>query len=90
MVSVQAILHPQMLMQMVLYEHGGLMLAGLLGGVAAAIVAIGPVLRSPGAEAPYASLAITIGAVAVSGFLWIWIGTGFTLSGRALEALRNE
>ena len=80
----------KMLMQMVLYEHGGLMLAGLLGGVAAALVAIGPVLRSPGAEAPYVSLAITIGAVAVSGFLWIWIGTAFTLSGRALEALRNE
>ncbi|MHC4215610.1 MAG: ABC transporter permease, partial [Planctomycetota bacterium] len=80
----------KMLMQMVLYEHGGLMLAGLLGGVAAALVAIGPVLRSPGAEAPYVSLAITIGAVTVSGFLWIWMGTMFTLSGRALEALRNE
>ncbi|MHC5060887.1 MAG: FtsX-like permease family protein [Planctomycetota bacterium] len=80
----------KMLMQMVLYEHGGLMLAGLLGGVAAAIVAIGPVLRSPGAEAPYVPLAITIGAVAASGFLWIWFGTAFTLSGRALEALRNE
>jgi ABC-type antimicrobial peptide transport system permease subunit len=80
----------KMLKQMVLCEHGGLMLAGLLGGVAAAVVAIGPVLRSPGAQAPYISLAITITAVALNGFAWIWIGTAVTLSGSALEALRDE
>jgi len=78
------------LKQMVLYEHGGLMLFGLLCGVVAALLAIGPVLRSPGAEAPYLSLAITIAAIAVSGIAWIWIATAFTLSGRPLDALRHE
>jgi ABC-type lipoprotein release transport system permease subunit len=80
----------KMLGQMVLYEHGGLMLFGLLCGVVAALLAIGPVLRSPRAEAPYLSLAITIAAIAVSGIAWIWIATAFTLSGRPLDALRHE
>jgi len=48
------------------------------------------VLRSPGAEAPYLSLAITIAAIAVSGIAWIWIATAFTLSGKPLDALRHE
>ncbi|MHC4619247.1 MAG: FtsX-like permease family protein, partial [Planctomycetota bacterium] len=48
------------LKQMVFYEHGGLMLGGLLCGVVAAMVAVGPALRSPGAQVPYLSLVLTI------------------------------
>ncbi|MHC4573346.1 MAG: FtsX-like permease family protein [Planctomycetota bacterium] len=44
------------LKQMVFYEHGWLMLGGLLCGVVAALVAVGPALRSPGAQVPYFSL----------------------------------
>jgi hypothetical protein len=82
------------LKRMVLYEHSGLMLAGLVCGVAAALVAAGPELRSPpqgaGAAVPYLSLVLTIAAIAVSGVVWIWIATVFALSGNMLDALRNE
>jgi ABC-type lipoprotein release transport system permease subunit len=75
---------------MVLYEHSGLMLAGLVCGVAAALVAAGPELRSPGSAVPFLSLLLTIAAIAVSGVVWIWIATVFALSGNMLDALRNE
>jgi ABC-type lipoprotein release transport system permease subunit len=78
------------LKRMVLYEHSGLMLAGLVCGVAAALVAAGPELRSPGSAVPFLSLALTIAAIAVSGVVWIWIATVFALSGNMLDALRNE
>jgi hypothetical protein len=75
---------------MVLYEHSGLMLAGLVCGVAAALVAAGPELRSPGSAVPFLSLVLTIAAIAISGVVWIWIATVFALSGNMLDALRNE
>jgi hypothetical protein len=78
------------LKRMVLYEHSGLMLTGLVCGVAAALVAAGPELRSPGSAVPYLSLVLTIAAIAVSGVVWIWIATVFALGGNMLDALRNE
>ena len=80
----------KMLKQMVLYEYGSLMLFGLLCGVVAALLAIRPVLRSPGAEVPYLSVVITIAAIVLSGILWIWMAATFTLSGKPLDALRHE
>jgi putative ABC transport system permease protein len=78
------------LKRLVFYEHGGLMLGGLVCGVIAALVAVGPALKSPGSQIPYLSLSLTIAAIAVSGVIWIWIATAFALSGEMLEALRNE
>ncbi|MHC4329758.1 MAG: ABC transporter permease, partial [Planctomycetota bacterium] len=75
---------------MVFYEHAGLMLGGLLCGVVAALVAAGPALKSPGASVPYASLALTVAGIALSGVVWIWVAATFALSGKMLEALRNE
>ncbi len=80
----------KMLKQMVLYEYGSLMLFGLGCGVIAALLAIRPVLRSPGAQVPYLSLVITIAAISLSGVLWIWVAATFTLSGKPLDALRHE
>jgi ABC-type antimicrobial peptide transport system permease subunit len=78
------------LRKMVFEEHSGLMLFGLGCGVAAALVAVGPALKSPGAEVGYFSLALTIAAIGISGMIWIWVATAFALSGGMLEALRNE
>ncbi|MHC4336514.1 MAG: ABC transporter permease [Planctomycetota bacterium] len=78
------------LKQAVFYEHLGLMLCGLVCGVVAALVAVCPALKSPGADVPYFSLAITIAAIAISGLVWIWTAAAFALSGRLLDALRNE
>jgi ABC-type lipoprotein release transport system permease subunit len=78
------------LKRMVFYEHGGLMAGGLLCGIFAALVAVSPALKSPGAEIPYFSLILTIAAIAASGLVWILVATAFALSGKMLEALRNE
>ncbi len=78
------------LRKMVFEEHSGLMLFGLVCGVAAAMVAIGPALKSPAAEVGYLSLVLTIAAIGISGIIWIWVATAFALSGGMLEALRNE
>ena len=78
------------LKRMVFYEHGGLMIGGLVCGIIAALVAVSPALKSPGAQIPYFSLVFTIAAIAANGLLWIRIATAFALSGNMLEALRNE
>ncbi len=78
------------LKRMILYEHGALCLGGLVCGIIAAIVAVGPALSSPAANVPYPSLALIILAIGISGLVWIWMATAFALSGELLEALRNE
>jgi len=78
------------LKRMVFYEHGGLLAGGLSCGIIAAMVAVSPALKSPGAQVPYFSLVLTIAAIAISGIVWIWIATAFALSGKMLDALRNE
>jgi ABC-type antimicrobial peptide transport system permease subunit len=78
------------LKQTVFYEHWLLCLAGLACGVITALVAIGPVLKSPGSEVPYLSLSLIIIAIGISGWVWIRLATAFALSGKILDALRNE
>jgi len=78
------------LRKMIFHEHSGLMLGGLVCGVIAALVAVGPALKSPGAQAASFSLALTIIAIGISGMIWIWIAAHFALSGEMLDALRNE
>ena len=76
--------------QMVFYEHLVLLLGGLACGVIAALVAVYPAIKSPGAAVPYFSLVLTIVIIAVSGIVWIWMASVFALGGKMLEALRNE
>ena len=78
------------LKRMVLYEHGWLLICGLACGVVTALVAVGPVLKEPGAKVPYFGLLITVILIAVSGILWIFAATYFALRGKLLDALRNE
>lgn len=78
------------LKRMVFYEHGGLMLAGLVCGVFSAVIAVIPALQSPGGAVPYLSLAATVLLIAVSGALWVWIAAGLALRGHLLDALRVE
>ncbi len=78
------------LKRMIFYEHGGLMISGLACGIIAALVAVSPALKSLGAQVPYFSLILTIAAITISGFVWIRVATAFALSGKMLEALRNE
>lgn len=75
---------------LVLAEHWGLLAMGLVCGVAAALVAVAPVIWSAAAAVPYLSLAATLAGVAGSGVLWTWLATRFALRGPLLAALRNE
>ncbi len=71
-------------------EHALLLTLGLTAGIASALVAILPALRSPGAEIPYLSLGLTLLAVFVSGFVFTGLATAVALRSRLLDALRNE
>lgn len=78
------------LKRMVIYEHAGLLAGGLACGVVAALVAVAPALRSPGAQVPYLSLALMVAAIAASGILWVWLATTLAARGQMLAALRSE
>ena len=71
-------------------EHALLLALGLGVGVGSAVVAVLPVLRSPGADTPFVSLGVTLAAVLISGFVWTWSATSLALRGPLLAALRNE
>ncbi|HEX41711.1 MAG TPA: ABC transporter permease, partial [Phycisphaerales bacterium] len=78
------------LSRMLRYEHWALLLAALVIGVFAALVAVMPALRAPGADVPGLSLALTVVAIAVSGMIWVALATHIALGGQMLDALRNE
>jgi hypothetical protein len=75
---------------MVLSEHAGLLAAGLLIGVVTAAVAVLPTAASSGTAPPYASLGLTLAAVALVGFICTWLAARYALRGSLLAALRNE
>jgi hypothetical protein len=75
---------------LVLSEHGGLLLMGLIIGAVAAAVAVLPTVLRPGVRIPFQSLGWTVAAVLASGGLWTWVATRLALRGRLVDALRNE
>jgi putative ABC transport system permease protein len=74
----------------VLGEHALLLCAGLGLGVFAAGIAVLPALPGSGTGFPIRSLALTLAAVLVNGFVWTWIATRVATRGNLLAALRNE
>ncbi|MBC8137971.1 MAG: FtsX-like permease family protein [Fibrella sp.] len=78
------------LFRLLFREHALLLMLGLAAGIASALVAILPALRSPGAEIPYLSLGMTLLAVFVSGFVFTALATAVALRSRLIDALRNE
>ncbi len=78
------------LLLMIFYEHWGLVLAGLLCGVVAALVAVLPSMQTPGGQIPYVSLGLTLLAIAGISGLWVWMAGKLALRGALLDALRTE
>jgi putative ABC transport system permease protein len=76
--------------RLVLAEHAALLMAGLVIGIIAALVAILPSVLSPRAELPVRSLAVTLGGVMLFGLLSAWLATRAAVRGNLLEGLRNE
>ena len=75
---------------MVLAEHRLLLCAGLLSGLVAAGVAVGPSLLATGAQAPWGTLALIVGALVAGGFAWTAAAARLVLGGDLLTALRND
>lgn len=75
---------------LVFSEHSLLLGLGLLVGVGAALLAVLPVLLSPGADVPFGSIFGLLALVLACGFLWVWGATRLSLRGPLMEALRNE
>ena len=76
------------LQRFVLVEHAALLVLGLGVGTLAAVVAVLPALLSPGAQVPWASLAVTLLAVLLNGGLWTWLATRRALGGSLVGSLR--
>lgn len=81
---------PRALRRLVLWEHGALQCLGLLLGMVAALLAVLPVLLSPGAPISFGPLLAAMGLVLGSGFLWTWAAARLALRGDLIEALREE
>jgi ABC-type antimicrobial peptide transport system permease subunit len=81
---------PRALRWLVICEHAALQGLGLLAGLAAAFLAVLPVLLSPGRQISFRSLSITLGLVFLSGLFWTWVAARMALRGELLAALRNE
>lgn len=75
---------------LVFSEHGVLLAAGLLIGLASAVVAVAPVFAVPGAEVPWLSLGATLFMVAAGGVLWTFLASAMAVQGPVLDALRSE
>jgi hypothetical protein len=78
------------LKHMVMCEHAGLLVAGLICGIVSALIAVAPALQTPAHEMPYVSLPLTIVAVTASGLLWVWVAAVVALRPKLLDALRTE
>ena len=75
---------------LLLSEHWLLLLLGLVIGVVTAVVAVLPMLMSPGAKVPYESMALTAGGIVISGLVWTWLAAALALRGGLMSALREE
>jgi hypothetical protein len=81
---------PGALRRLVVAEHTVLQALGLMLGIAAAVMALLPVLLSPSAQISYIPLGATLALVFLSGLFWTWAAARLALRGELLPALRNE
>jgi putative ABC transport system permease protein len=78
------------LRKMIFDEHRILLISGMLCGVLAGLVAVLPVLFTPGHLLPWKSMLVLLAAMLISGLLWIRVATSIAVRGHLLEALRDE
>ncbi len=78
------------LARLLFLEHGRLFAAGIACGVAAACVAVWPVLRSLGKEVPWISLGITVAVIAAGGFISLWAAARRSAAKDLVRALTDR
>ena len=80
----------KLIKQFVLHEYLSLLIAGLLIGAIAAVLAVLPIILSPTTNVPHTLLASTLGGVFILAGLWTWIATNISLKGNLLDGLRRD
>jgi hypothetical protein len=75
---------------MVIAEHWHLLQLALVCGWVTGFLAVTPVLGKSEVAFPLGALLVLIGAILLSGFVWIWFAAVAALRGPLLSALRNE
>jgi ABC-type antimicrobial peptide transport system permease subunit len=76
--------------RMLIIEHAGLLILGMVCGSVAALIAVIPALQSLGTDLPLGTLSLILLAIFANGLLWIWLASRFATRGTFLDALRNE
>jgi hypothetical protein len=67
-----------------------LLLAGILFGLTAALLATLPSLLAPGSEIPFSTILILLAVVSLNGVIWTLAATRRGIEGDLLPALRRE
>jgi putative ABC transport system permease protein len=75
---------------LILSEHLTLLAAGILLGLAAALLATLPSLLAPGSNIPYLTILILLLLVLLNGVIWTYSATRQGMKGGLLQALRRE
>jgi putative ABC transport system permease protein len=75
---------------LILSEHLTLLAAGILLGLAAALLATLPSLLAPGSDIPYLTILILLLLVLLNGAIWTYSATRQGMKGGLLQALRRE
>jgi putative ABC transport system permease protein len=76
--------------KLLLSEYFFILLAGILCGSFAALVAVLPAILSPGMVVPFKTIGMIFIAVLLSGLFWIYLAIRLAIRGDLLPALRNE
>lgn len=78
------------LRNLLIAEHAGLLLIGLLAGAVSAAIAVAPGVAQRAQELPLVGLATTLAIVLASGLVWTILATRAALAGQPLAGLRSE
>jgi putative ABC transport system permease protein len=73
-----------------LSEHVALLVAGILFGILAALLATLPSLLTPGAEIPYPTILIILVVVSLNGAMWTYLAAALAIKVDLIPALRKE
>ena len=76
--------------KIVLSEHTVLLFAGIIIGIVAALLAVLPVLMTPGSNIPLGMLILLLVIVVINGGIWVYAATFMATRKDLLPALRNE
>ena len=75
---------------LLLFEHIILLIAGVIFGIIAALLATLPTLLTPGAEIPYPTILIILILVSLNGGIWAYSAAALATKEDLLPALRKE